>query len=415
MAREGQGDIGQGLLLGALSLLAWQCWQLWSSKSKFEEAYWGERRGRARVEKEMRKISNIRLDTSQGFYVQPIGEISSCYRQCVGTPRQGLLVPSSRATIKLTSNISSEAIEGLQECSHVWITFKFHLNTNTLKESKAFSNRSTFNGKITLPMLKRKLGVFATRSPHRPNPIGITLAKVDRIDKKKHLIYLNGCDLVQGTPVFDVKVIRHISLRFFFPLSRFPCIRRSDSFLCALVSPLFQPYVPAYDTVPSYKIPSWIENTVYSRNTVTFLPQAIDKIRKIQGRLKQFHNEADAYLLALRETLEVEVRSKFQTAKQMEFTAKGLPVNVLFDETIVKYFWRSEREFEVVDIVLVSEDRELVKELMKVQLGDSEEGGETDDGRTTTATPPTGESTPEGAEGAKSIYEIDLSQYARAP
>lgn len=199
-------DVSYGVLLGVASLLAWQYLSCWRAKEKFEEAYWGERRGRARVEKEMRKISNIRLDTSQGFYVQPIGEISSCYRQCVGTPRQGLLVPASRASIKLTPNVSSEAIEGLQEFSHVWITFKFHLNTNTLKESKAFSKRSTFNGKITLPMLKKKLGVFATRSPHRPNPVGVTLAQVRGIDKKKHVIYLNGCDLVQGTPVLDIKV-----------------------------------------------------------------------------------------------------------------------------------------------------------------------------------------------------------------
>lgn len=209
------GDLLQGVLLYTLSVFSWQYYRCWQSKSKFEESYWGERRGRARVEKEMRKISNIRLDTSQGFFVQPIGEISSCYRQCVGTPRQGLLVPASRATIKLAKNVSSEAIEGLQDFSHVWITFKFHLNTNTLKESKAFSSRSTFNGKITLPMLKRKLGVFATRSPHRPNPIGVTLAQVTAIDKKKHIIYLNGCDLVQGTPVLDIKVTPIACLHIF--------------------------------------------------------------------------------------------------------------------------------------------------------------------------------------------------------
>eukprot|EP00981_Chlorochromonas_danica_P004103 scaffold801_cov178-Ochromonas_danica.AAC.8 len=279
----------------------------------------------------MKKIANIRLDTSKGFFVQPIGEISSCYRQCIGTPRQGLLVPASRATITLTKNISSEAIEGLQDFSHVWITFKFHLNSNTLKESKAFSSRATFNGKITLPMLKKKLGVFATRSPHRPNPIGVTLAQIRGVDKKKHQIYLHGCDLVQGTPVLDIK-----------------------------------PYVPAYDTVESFRIPSWIEETVFSRNEVTILPQCKAYIQKVQGRLKQYHNDPQQYLQALEETLAAEVRSKFQTQKQMEFTAKGELVYVLFDETVVKYRWLSERSFEVVDILLTSEDRQLVSELLKV-------------------------------------------------
>jgi tRNA (Thr-GGU) A37 N-methylase len=55
-------------------------------------------------------------------------------------------------------------------------------------------------------MLKKKLGVFATRSPHRPNPVGITLAQIRYIDKEKRTIHLAACDLVHGTPVLDVKV-----------------------------------------------------------------------------------------------------------------------------------------------------------------------------------------------------------------
>ena len=50
-------------------------------------------------------------------------------------------------------------------------------------------------------------GVFATRSPHRPNPVGVTLAIIDFIDKKNRTIYLKGCDLVDGTPVLDIKVV----------------------------------------------------------------------------------------------------------------------------------------------------------------------------------------------------------------
>ena len=50
----------------------------------YEQSYWGERRGRARVEAEMRKLTEVQLNTSQGFFVQPIGHIQSCFRQCVG-------------------------------------------------------------------------------------------------------------------------------------------------------------------------------------------------------------------------------------------------------------------------------------------------------------------------------------------
>lgn len=201
-----------GFLLAAVTMCVWQYYRSLQNVKKFENAYWGERRGRARVEQEMKRISNIQLNTDEGFFVQPIGEIHSCYRQCIGTPRQGLLAPASRATIKLNSHISPESLVGLETFSHVWITFKFHLNTNTLKESKNFSSRSTFNAKITLPMLKKKLGVFATRSPHRPNPVGVTLAKIVGFDKKTRTVFLEGCDLVQGTPVLDVKV------RFYLPI-----------------------------------------------------------------------------------------------------------------------------------------------------------------------------------------------------
>jgi tRNA (Thr-GGU) A37 N-methylase len=121
-------------------------------------------------------------------------------------------VPASRATVVLAKNMSPEALDGLEEFSHVWITFKFHLNTNTLKEAKAFSGtvkdsrKYTFTAKITPPMLKEKKGVLATRSPHRPNPFGVTLARIERIHKQKNVIYLSACDLVDGTPVLDLKV-----------------------------------------------------------------------------------------------------------------------------------------------------------------------------------------------------------------
>jgi tRNA (Thr-GGU) A37 N-methylase len=55
-------------------------------------------------------------------------------------------------------------------------------------------------------MLKEKKGVLATRSPHRPNPVGVTLAKIERVDKSKRKVYLSACDLVDGTPILDLKV-----------------------------------------------------------------------------------------------------------------------------------------------------------------------------------------------------------------
>jgi len=316
----------QGVGLMALFVLGWELLCLHRNQGHFEAAYWAERRGRARVEAEMKRLAEVNLNTSEGFFVQPIAVVKSCFRQCVGTPRQGLLVPHSRATIELTRNMSPEALDGLDEFSHVWLTFKFHLNTNTLKEAKAFSGtredsrKYTFTAKITPPMLKEKKGVLATRSPHRPNPIGVTLAKIEKVDKTKRLLHVSACDLVDGTPVLDIK-----------------------------------PYVPAYDTVSPSKVPTWIAETIDTRNEVTISEKAKQSVHKIQKNLIQFKNDPDAFLVALMETLEADVRSKFQTNKRIQDAQKGQVVEVPFDEATVHYLWSSSRVMDVVNIVLTKE------------------------------------------------------------
>ena len=115
----------EGVLIASVYVLGWEFLRAWIKAHHFEQAYWGkldfayflsflvndnhfiegERRGRARVEKEMKKLTEIQLNTTEGFFVQPIAYVESCYRQCIGTPRQGALVPSSRASIILTANM----------------------------------------------------------------------------------------------------------------------------------------------------------------------------------------------------------------------------------------------------------------------------------------------------------------------
>jgi len=320
-------------VVGAL-LACWSAFSYYKKSQAMEEAYWAERRGRTRVEQEMRRLAEVQLNTSEGFFVQPVGVVESCYRQCVGTPRQGLLVPSSRAAIVLTSNMSAEAMDGLEEFSHVWLSFKFHLNTNSLKEARAFDGvvadlgdatgtkkgkrKFTFTAKITPPMLKEKKGVLATRSPHRPNPIGVTLAKIDRVDKKGRRLYVTACDLVNGTPILDIK-----------------------------------PYVPMYDTVsPEPRVPQWIMETIDTRNEVTVHKSVPDKVQRIEKKLRQYKNDGVAFLKAVVETLEADVRSKFQTQKRISDTAKNIPVDVPFDEATVTFNWTELRTFEIVDVYL---------------------------------------------------------------
>jgi len=167
-------------------------------------------------------------------------------------------------------------------------------------------------------LLKEKKGVLATRSPHRPNPIGVTLAQVYRIDKKKRVIELRACDLVDGTPVLDVK-----------------------------------PYVPSYDTTPSFRIPTWIEETIETRNIVRFASNVQSELANDSIMwCKQYRNDSEGLLKGLRETLEAEVRSKFQTKKRLTDAERGQPCEVFFDECLVNYLWINEREMEVISIKL---------------------------------------------------------------
>jgi tRNA-Thr(GGU) m(6)t(6)A37 methyltransferase TsaA len=131
----------------------------------------------------------------EGFpQLQAIGVLESCFREKFGTPRQPHLVPGSTARLRVYQRYNPEhSLAGLSEFSHVWLISWFHLNTN-----------KSFHPKIHPPRLKGgKIGLFASRSPHRPNPIGLSLAKLEKVEGDT--LYLSGIDLINGTPILDVK------------------------------------------------------------------------------------------------------------------------------------------------------------------------------------------------------------------
>ena len=103
----------------------------------------------------------------------------------------------------LCKHVPRAAFEGLDLFSHVWVTFVFDRNTNVHKASAV---ERTFKAKVRPPLLGgKKVGLFATRSPHRPNPVGLTLCRLDRVDLQEGRLYLSGIDLCDGTAVLDIK------------------------------------------------------------------------------------------------------------------------------------------------------------------------------------------------------------------
>ena len=128
----------------------------------------------------------------------PIGYVESCFKQKFAIPRQPGLAPSARAVIRLSKEIfGREAVEGLEMSSHIWVQFVFH---ETLEEGWA--------QRVRPPRLggNKKIGVFATRSTHRPNSIGLSVVRLESMDFTDGVcLHVSGVDLLDGTPVLDIK------------------------------------------------------------------------------------------------------------------------------------------------------------------------------------------------------------------
>jgi len=127
--------------------------------------------------------------------IEPIGIIHSCFKEKFGIPRQPGLVKSATATLELLPPYHvEEALRGIEEFSHLWIIFVFH---KSLCE--------TFQSTVRPPRLGGKIrkGVFATRSPFRPNPIGLSVVELKSV--RGTSLELAGGDFLDGSPVLDIK------------------------------------------------------------------------------------------------------------------------------------------------------------------------------------------------------------------
>lgn len=133
------------------------------------------------------------------FELEPIGVVRSCFTDKFGIPRQGGLVPAARGHIELYPPFNNaQAFVGLAGCSHLWLQFIFH------------ANRATgFRPRVRPPRLggNKTLGVFATRSPVRPNPIGLSVVKLDKVivTGATAQLAISNHDLLDGTPIVDIK------------------------------------------------------------------------------------------------------------------------------------------------------------------------------------------------------------------
>ena len=120
---------------------------------------------------------------------KPIGYFSTKYTLKTGAPRQGTLVPSSTGIIILDIEYT-KALTELDEFEYIWVLYHFN-------KSKGWDLM------VRPPESHHEFGLFATRSPRRPNPIGLSLVKVDSIVANK--IFVKDVDAFDGTPILDIK------------------------------------------------------------------------------------------------------------------------------------------------------------------------------------------------------------------
>jgi tRNA-Thr(GGU) m(6)t(6)A37 methyltransferase TsaA len=173
------------------------------------------------------------------YLFDAIGVIRSPFTERAEAPRQAAVAKDARGRIELLPGKGFEdALEGLDAWDYAWVLFVFHANV---------AQGRGWRPKVQPPRAEGKVGVFATRSPHRPNPIGMTSVRIERVEGLA--VHVRELDLLDGTPVLDLK-----------------------------------PYVPYADAHPDARS-GWLEARD-PRPTweVVFTPEAVAQLAWLKGR-----------------------------------------------------------------------------------------------------------------------------------
>lgn len=142
--------------------------------------------------------------------IRPIAHIRTDFPEKFGIPRQSGLARSLRGRIVFEPEYRNpDALRGLEDFSHIWLIWEFSANRST----------SSWQPTVRPPRLggNTSMGVFATRSPFRPNPLGLSCVKLESIEFSTNegpVIHVCGADLMDGTPIYDIKpYIRYADAR----------------------------------------------------------------------------------------------------------------------------------------------------------------------------------------------------------
>ena len=128
-------------------------------------------------------------DENGSLILEPIGVAHSPFDKREGTPIQGAFAPDAEGTIEIYERFA-EGLADLNGFSHIWLLYHFHLSNE-------------YKLRVVPFMDVRERGLFSTRAPRRPNPIGLSLVRLLRVEGR--ILHVAGIDVIDGTPVLDIK------------------------------------------------------------------------------------------------------------------------------------------------------------------------------------------------------------------
>ena len=240
--------------------------------------------------------------------LSPIGVVRTAFAEPVDAPRQPAASAGNTGTIELVSGRNFEdALADLADFDRIWVLFWFHRNTGW--RPKVLPPRSSSGRK----------GVFATRSPHRPNPLGLSVLRLERIDGLT--LHVADVDLLDGTPVMDLKP--YVAYTDAWPDARSGWLESSPTGCGAVHDPVLA-WSVRYDDGASAQV-AWVESRtglpLRARISATLAlgpqPHAYRRIKR----------DGDGWLLAVRDwraRFEVDGRSIRVTAIRSGYRASAL-------------------------------------------------------------------------------------------
>lgn len=147
--------------------------------------------------------------------LSPIARVHTCFKEKFGIPRQPNLVKEAPGQLVFYPEYArEEAVRGLEQFSHIWLVFVFHQAMREKEGQGRSRSTQSWSTRSWSPMVRpprlggnQKVGVFASRSPFRPNPIGLSCVKLVSIAATDQgpVLNLAGVDLMDGTPILDIK------------------------------------------------------------------------------------------------------------------------------------------------------------------------------------------------------------------